>query len=83
MWEVFYKFQVTDNITITPAIFGIDEDGRWHDEFRRHREDHLQVLIPRFEVPLGGSLFQIFQLLHFGGELFFGVIKGKLVLTDT
>ena len=25
MWEVFYKLPVTDNITITPAIFGIDD----------------------------------------------------------
>ena len=27
MWEVFYSFAVTDNITITPAIFGIDDGG--------------------------------------------------------
>ena len=28
MWEVFYSFAVSDNITVTPAIFGIDEDGK-------------------------------------------------------
>ena len=27
MWEVFYSFAVSDNITITPAIFGIDDGG--------------------------------------------------------
>ena len=27
MWEVFYSFSVTDNITITPAVFGIDDGG--------------------------------------------------------
>ena len=28
MWEAFYSFAVSDNITITPAIFGIyDEDS--------------------------------------------------------
>ena len=27
MWEMFYSFAVTDNITITPSIFGIDEEG--------------------------------------------------------
>ena len=27
MWEVFYSFAVTDNITITPAVFGIDDGG--------------------------------------------------------
>jgi hypothetical protein len=28
MWEVFYSFAVTDNITITPAVFGVDEEGK-------------------------------------------------------
>ena len=28
IWEVFYRFAVTDNITVTPAIFlRIDEDS--------------------------------------------------------
>jgi hypothetical protein len=27
MWEVFYSVSVTDNITVTPAVFGIDEEG--------------------------------------------------------
>jgi hypothetical protein len=25
MYELFYKFQVTDNISITPAIFWVDQ----------------------------------------------------------
>ena len=25
IWEVFYKFAVTDNITVTPTYFIIDE----------------------------------------------------------
>ena len=33
MWEVFYSFAVTDNITVTPAIFGIDDDGDDEDVF--------------------------------------------------
>ena len=32
MWEVFYSVPVTDNITITPAMFGIDEEGK-DDQF--------------------------------------------------
>ena len=27
IWEAFYSMPVTDNITITPAIFGVDSDG--------------------------------------------------------
>jgi hypothetical protein len=27
MWEAFYSVPVTDNITVTPAVFGIDEEG--------------------------------------------------------
>jgi hypothetical protein len=27
LWELFYSMPVTDNITITPAIFGISDDG--------------------------------------------------------
>ena len=33
MWEMFYSFGVTDNITVTPAIFGIDEGGTTEDKF--------------------------------------------------
>ena len=33
MWEVFYSFAVTDNITITPAVFGIDDGGEGEDLF--------------------------------------------------
>ena len=33
MWEMFYSFAVTDNITVTPAIFGIDEEGAAEEEF--------------------------------------------------
>ena len=33
MWEVFYSFAVTDNITITPAIFGIDDGGDAEEVF--------------------------------------------------
>ena len=33
MWEVFYSFAVTDNITITPAIFGIDDGDDDDDVF--------------------------------------------------
>ena len=48
IWEVFYKIPVTDNITVTPAIFGIaDLMGRTDERLRRSCEDHLQVLIPR------------------------------------
>ena len=27
IWEAFYSMPVTDNITITPAIFGVDADA--------------------------------------------------------
>ena len=27
IYEVFYSVAVTDNLTITPAVFGIDEEG--------------------------------------------------------
>jgi hypothetical protein len=27
LWELFYSMPVTDNITVTPAIFGISDDG--------------------------------------------------------
>ena len=27
IWEVFYSMPVTDNITITPALFGADADA--------------------------------------------------------
>ena len=27
LWELFYSMPVTDNVTITPAIFGISDDG--------------------------------------------------------
>ena len=33
MWELFYSFSVTDNITVTPSIFGIDEGGETDDMF--------------------------------------------------
>ena len=33
MWEVFYSFAVTDNITITPAVFGIDDGGQAEEQF--------------------------------------------------
>ena len=32
MWEAFYSFAVTDNITITPAIFGIYDEDSADDE---------------------------------------------------
>ena len=32
MWEAFYSFGVSDNITITPAIFGIYDDDSADDE---------------------------------------------------
>lgn len=31
MLEVFYKFQVTDNISITPAVFYVDNNQRYQD----------------------------------------------------
>ncbi len=31
MLEIFYKFQVTDNISITPALFYIDNNQRYQD----------------------------------------------------
>ena len=31
MLEVFYKFQVTDNISITPALFYVDNNQRYQD----------------------------------------------------
>ena len=27
MWEAYYSIAVSDNITVTPAVFGIDEEG--------------------------------------------------------
>ena len=33
IWEVFYSMAVTDNITITPAVFGADSDGADADSF--------------------------------------------------
>ena len=33
IWEVFYSMPVTDNITITPALFGADADGADADSF--------------------------------------------------
>ena len=32
MWEAFYSFAVSDNITVTPAIFGIYDDDSADDE---------------------------------------------------
>jgi outer membrane protein W len=29
--EIFYKFQVTDNISITPALFYVDNNQRYQD----------------------------------------------------
>ena len=31
MFEIFYKFQVTDNISITPALFYVDNNQRYQD----------------------------------------------------
>jgi hypothetical protein len=31
MLEVFYKFQVTDNISITPALFYVSNNQRYQD----------------------------------------------------
>jgi carbohydrate-selective porin OprB len=31
MLEFFYKFQVTDNISITPALFYVDSNQRYQD----------------------------------------------------
>ena len=33
IWEAFYSMAVTDNITITPAIFGAESDGADADSF--------------------------------------------------
>ena len=32
LWELFYSMPVTDNVTITPAIFGISDDGPGGDD---------------------------------------------------
>ena len=32
LWELFYSMPVTDNITVTPAIFGISDDGPGGEE---------------------------------------------------
>ena len=60
-WEFWYQFQVTDNISVTPAIYYLSrplgdltmvvngipggESERDLQQLRRSREDHLQVLI--------------------------------------
>ena len=33
IWEVFYSMAVTDNITVTPALFGSDADAADTDAF--------------------------------------------------
>ena len=33
LWEVFYSMPVTDNITVTPALFGIADNGGTADVF--------------------------------------------------
>ena len=51
-WEFFYKFQVTDNITVTPAIHYLSapftNTQRGEQQAQRHErpdQNHLQVLI--------------------------------------
>jgi hypothetical protein len=46
LWEAFYSIAVSDNITVTPTIFGISPytTGGDDDIFGALREDHLQVL---------------------------------------
>ena len=33
LWELFYSMPVTDNITVTPAIFTISDNGGTADQF--------------------------------------------------
>ncbi len=48
-WEFFYKFQVTDNISVTPAITYLSKPSfsglQWHERHERSDQDPVQVLI--------------------------------------
>ena len=34
MWEAFYSIPVTDNITVTPAVFGIPDEENSGDAYK-------------------------------------------------
>jgi hypothetical protein len=68
-WEWWYKFQVTDNISVTPALYYLSapygqlqnwrKQRRHLHQLRRPDQDHLQVLILHGSTP---SLLTILSL---------------------
>ncbi len=79
-WEIWYKFQVTDNIAVTPAYFFIDNPsgyGQWRLRPRRRAQDHLHLLIESHQrfVSKGPLLTPLFtHKLGPFGPLFYGQI---------
>ena len=79
-WELFYKFQVTDNITVTPADDLADasptptiaDDNDNVDAVQWPHQDHFQVLISLvLSSLLGTHLFSDVSTLHASAGSFF------------
>ncbi len=76
-WEWWYKFQVTDNISVTPALYYLARPpgqlgkGNWCNrssdpqQLRWPHQDHLQVLIYLNSEELTSShIFELFIFSH-------------------